>query len=293
MRLVSLALRMSTCLLALCSVLLLGTQARGEVFREDFNDNSIDPTRWTVEVWGTGPQLAEAHQQLEIVIPGSASGTDFGCKLASNFLLRGDFDVQVDFRLLTWPFSNGVRMGMGMDEQGPPQQGGVERTSFGQDDFPWEPREVYLVGFPDGVHGIMGTSDMIGSLRLVRSGATQTGYYYGSGGWVVIGTGPASTADVAIKVAAWSAYEFMHWDVFTAYDNFVVNSGELVWPGAPVGACCLPEGVCLQGTEADCRTAGGNYLGDGIPCDPDPCGSTPTKATTWGRIKSGFRSTAK
>lgn len=227
------ALRVSLWL-ALCSAVLLGSQAGAEVFREDFDDNHLDPALWTVATWGSGPQLSEANQQIEIDFPGSSSGTDFGCKLASIFQLRGDFDVQVDFRLITWPFGNGVRMGFGIDEGGVPYHAGVERTSFGQDDYPWEPREVYTVDFPDGVHGITGTSDMTGSLRLVRSGATQTGYYHGSSGWVLIGTGPAPTQDVVIKVAAWSAYQFMHWDVFSAWDNLVVNSGEVV--GLPTPA---------------------------------------------------------
>jgi hypothetical protein len=288
LKLVSRAVSVSLCL-ALCFAVLLGTQARAEVFREDFNDNSIDPTLWTVEVWGSGPQLAEANQQLEIFFPGSSSGADFGCKLASTFLLRGDFDVQVDFLLITWPFGNGVRMGFGIEEGGVPYHAGVERTSFGQDDYPWEPREVYCVDFPDGVHGITGTSDMIGSLRLVRYGATQTGYYYGSGEWVVIGTGPAPTEDVAIKVAAWSAYQFMHWDVLAAWDNLVVNSGELVWPQGPMGACCFPSGDCLQGTADDCEGAGGSYMGDETPCDPNPCEPTLVQSTTWGRIKVGYR----
>ena len=232
MKLVSLALPVNLCL-ALCFAVLLGTQARAEVLLEDFNDNSIDPALWTTYVYGSGPQLAEVNQQLEIVIPGTSSGVDFGVKLASEFLLRGDFDVQVDFRLLAWPFGNGVRMGLGMDQEGLLPHPGVERISFGQDDYPGCPREAYLTDFPDGVYGITGTDDVTGSLRLVRSGDTQTGYYYSADGWVAIHTGPAPTTDVGVKVAAWSGYQFMHWDVFAAYDNFIVNSGELIWPGSP------------------------------------------------------------
>ncbi len=222
--------------LAIGSALILGIPATAEVLREDFNDNIIDPQLWHVDVWGWGPQLAEAHQQLEMVIPGTSAGTDFGCKLASNFLLRGDFDIQVDFRLFTWPYGNGVRTALGMDEPGVPQHPGVERISFGQNDYPGWPREAYLTDFPDGVHGITATQDATGTLRLVRSGDTQTGYYYGPRGWVAIHTGPAPTADTAIKIAAWSAYQFMHWDVYAAFDNLVVNSGELICPGTPVVA---------------------------------------------------------
>lgn len=42
----------------------------------------------------------------------------------------------------------------------------------------------------------------------------------------------------------------------------------------PTGACCV-AGVCSIETEANCATLGGTYVGDWIPCDPDPC---PTSA---------------
>jgi hypothetical protein len=59
--------------------------------------------------------------------------------------------------------------------------------------------------------------------------------------------------------------------------------------GPPTGACCFPSGDCLVGTQADCEGAGGRYAGDGVACDPDPCGSTPVENTTWGEVKSRFR----
>ena len=233
MKLVSTVVRVSLCL-ALCWVLQVGSHARAEVLIEDFNDNYLDPTLWRAYVYGSGPQLSETNQQLRIEIPGTSSGGDFGVKLASNFLLRGDFDVQVDFLLLNWPFGNGVRMALGIDREGLLPHPGVERISFGQNDYPGWPREVYLTDFSDGVHGITATEHLTGTLRLVRSGSVQTGYYYSAGSWVVIHTGPAPTEDVAVKVAAFSAYQFMGWDVVAAFDNLVVNSGELMWPPTPV-----------------------------------------------------------
>src|SRR5215472_11494183 len=38
------------------------------------------------------------------------------------------------------------------------------------------------------------------------------------------------------------------------------------------GACCI-SGVCSQATSSDCANAGGIYIGDGVPCDPYPCGA--------------------
>ena len=213
---------------ALCSVLLLATNARGQVLVEDFNDNSINPTLWRVDLFGSGPQIAEANQQLQTTIPDTSSGDPFSVNLVSKFRLRGDFDVQVDYRLLGWPFSNGVRVGLGINESY-----GVERTSFGSPLDGWgrEPREVYVTDFLDGPQGVTGTGDVTGTLRLVRTGATLTGYYYSPGQWVAIHVGPGPTADVALNVSSWSHdYAFMDWDVTAAFDNLTVNSGELVWP---------------------------------------------------------------
>jgi hypothetical protein len=208
--------------------LLVGVQAGAEVFREDFNDNHIDSALWTPSVYGTGPQIAEVNQELEIAIPGWSHGGDFGAKLQTNFRLRGDFDVQVDFRLLAWPYGNGVRTALGIDEGGPwwyPP--GVERLSFGANDYPGYPRESYLTDF-GGVCGITGTGDMTGTLRLVRTGGVQSGYRRSGGVWVLLCTGSAPPDDVQLRVSAFTAYQFQGWDVLMAFDNFVVNSGELV-----------------------------------------------------------------
>lgn len=119
--------------------------------------------------------------------------------MRSNCKLRGDFDVQVDYALLAWPFANGVRVGLSAADLGSP--GAVERTSFStytNFDFPGEPREVYLTHLSDGVNGITETGDVAGKLRLVRTGNQLTGYAFTSGEWVPIHTAATSTADTAI-----------------------------------------------------------------------------------------------
>jgi len=57
-----------------------------------------------------------------------------------------------------------------------------------------------------------------------------------------------------------------------------------------VGACCLqplPDG-CVMVSRAQCAAVGGVYLGDWVPCIPDPC-ATPAHRTTWGRVKTIYR----
>ncbi len=45
----------------------------------------------------------------------------------------------------------------------------------------------------------------------------------------------------------------------------------------PVGACCAsqsPTSPCTQDTQANCESLGRFYIGDGISCEPNPCGTT-------------------
>jgi len=59
----------------------------------------------------------------------------------------------------------------------------------------------------------------------------------------------------------------------------------------PSGACCdLETGECVVMTAQECAAQGGEYLGDGIECDPNPCPNpNPTEDTSWGQIKAKYR----
>jgi hypothetical protein len=54
----------------------------------------------------------------------------------------------------------------------------------------------------------------------------------------------------------------------------------------PQGACCQPDGTCLQTAEDMCS---GEFQGIGTTCDPNPCTTVPVEHTTWGKVKAGFR----
>lgn len=59
-------------------------------------------------------------------------------------------------------------------------------------------------------------------------------------------------------------------------------------PPTPVGACCI-QNQCTILTERECIGAGGDYQGDGAPCDPDPCVPIAVESETWGAIKATYR----
>jgi hypothetical protein len=58
---------------------------------------------------------------------------------------------------------------------------------------------------------------------------------------------------------------------------------------SPTGACCFVDGPCLVLGQAACGDQGGNYMGNGTTCDPNPCEPVPIQSTTWGRIKASYR----
>jgi len=227
---VSASERRSSLVLALCAMLLWGAQAGAQVFVDDFNDNHIDPDTWAPVLYGSGAQIAEVNQELQFTMASDSSGTEFGARLVSLFLLRGDFDIQVDFSLLEWPHYNGVRTAIGLTHSLYDDYG-VERSSLSASE-PLGAQEVYAADF--GPLVLVPTQDLTGKLRLVRSGDTQTGYYYDAGEWISILTDFAPTADIAIQLHAWSHdYAFQHHDVRAAFDNFTVMTGQVVWIPEP------------------------------------------------------------
>jgi hypothetical protein len=218
--------------LALCAMLLCGAQAGAQVFVEDFNDDHIDPDHWAVDLYGSGAQIAEVNQELQFTMPSNSSGTEFGSRLVSHFLLRGDFDIHVDFSLLQWPYYNGVRTAIGLTDS-PYDDYGVARSSLSASESSGA-QEVYVADF--GPFVLVPTQAFTGKLRLVRSGDTQTGYYSNAGEWIPILMDSAPTSDIAIQLHAWSHdYAFQHQDVRAAFDNFTVTTGQVVWNYYRVG----------------------------------------------------------
>lgn len=176
------------------------------VLNDNFNSNSINTTLWQPRITGIGLSVVAANQRIEVSLPGNSSNDPtsqaFGAGLSSVCLLRGDFDIQVDFNLLLWPQSSGVRVGLSLQDLPVPIPA-VERTGFVPIDFPSLPRELYLTDFGDGVQGVA-TSDLTGTLRVTRTGATLSGYYLSSGNWILVHSVPtSSTGDSHFGLRAW------------------------------------------------------------------------------------------
>ena len=199
---------------------------------DDFDDNARDETLWDIIESG-GPYVTETNQRLEITLPADSSGETFYAGYSSTHALRGDFDIQVDYHLLTWPENNGVRMGLWIDR--PSSKYTVERASYGSSDG-FAAGDHYTTNFDDSIL-ISATCDTEGKLRLVRTGSLFEGYYFNetSGDWILSQRfqGDFSSAgEATFMLKAWSHdYAFADDQGVVAFDNFVINRGTVVTPG--------------------------------------------------------------
>ena len=199
---------------------------------DDFNDDAYDETLWNIIESG-GPYVNETGQQLEITLPADSAGDNFYAGYSSTHVLRGDFDVQVDYHLLSWPENNGVRIGLWIER--PSSTYTVERASYGTSDG-FAPGDHYTTNFDDSIL-ISTTSDADGKLRLVRTGSSFEGYYFNetAGDWILsqrFQGSSSSAGEATFVLRAWSHdYAFADELVVVAFDNFVINKGTVVTPG--------------------------------------------------------------
>lgn len=186
---------------------------------DDFNDNFLNPALWspTIDPPGSGT-IVETNQQLEMrANPGpSSQGVMSSCGVS------GNFDLQVDFRLLIWPLNNRrtVRFAAQGLTTGPFGHVGVLRVSYDS--------ELYQFRSESGVVDIT-TSDASGTLRLVRMGTTVSGYYHNGSNFVLIGSDSTDTNDTRVLLD-FSSPEVTATSATIAFDNHKVNAGTVSCP---------------------------------------------------------------
>jgi hypothetical protein len=155
-------------------------------------------------------------------------------QVESKFRLKGDFEMTVDYRLITWPPANGARLGF----EGPGFSGAdyaqcmVKRISRGADEQPNPSKEVFMASFKEGSEWTaedvvtLNTTDEYGSLKLIRAGNRMTGSFSKDGGlWQEITSRDYSTPT---GLPEWYAVTLSvcgrpSTNVEIAFDNFQVS----------------------------------------------------------------------
>jgi hypothetical protein len=170
--------------LMICLGLLYPALSQAGTISDDFDGAVINPGLWQPFAESQAVRVFQQGGELRIQIDGGS--VDHGAGINGKFRLKGDFDASVDYRLISWPPTNGVRLGF---EGGPNDNGFmVKRVSFGPDEQPIQ-KEDYMAFFTDDSQwygNLVPTADPQGSLRLTRVGEVLTGYYKQNNAWLPI-----------------------------------------------------------------------------------------------------------
>jgi len=209
------------------------------VFVDSFTGDRVDGF-WSLTTWGTGPRIAQANGQLEVTLPAGTSFGSGGYANASALMtcrLLGDFDMQVDYRLLSGPLPPGVNVGFDAAEFTGESYSGthgmfVSNPGFGSPriatNFP-DPG-VYQPPYNDFIQDTLRS----GSLRLVRTttaGSTRVTASRLSGApWSFTSLPYTAPTSQAPNLNVFTNLTPFSMEVRVAYDNFRINSGAITCP---------------------------------------------------------------
>lgn len=185
---------------------------------DTFDGKEVNNTKWLVQA-GNGSSVT---QDGRLILSTTDVAATSGSGVYSNWLLSGDFDIQVDFE-----------MGQGWSA---PANDHLDGANLGVAINGVEYHLTYLrsanqYGFYawDGVGSLSGDAPSTaasGKYRLVRKGTVLTMYYDTGNGWQEVDhlTVPADNARVYLRNASVNASQ-----AFTTYfDNFMVISGQVI-----------------------------------------------------------------
>lgn len=192
------------------------------VFAIDFNDDFTysgtggipNTDRWIRG--GADPSLGYLDNNTLYLATLNAGAKDSNVR--TTYLLRGDFDVQVDFQLVIYPATNTWATNL------------VARIGAAGDMIyisrRYESKHLFAMRTYGSSSTTIGTFDSTmtsGKLRLVRSGPTITGYYWSGSAWVSLGSSTfLGVNDVYIYL--WQDMAGSNPTSATRFDNFIVNS---------------------------------------------------------------------
>ena len=189
---------------------------------DDFNSNQINLSKWFIlspPPGGASVNVVATGQRTEVSMgPGFGGGG-----LYSRCLLSGNFDIQVDFALPSWPVANNHSLRLGVSDLGVGPGGGfgLNRSSFAI--------ERYSLSVANAAP-VTPTSNLSGKMRLVRNSTVLSGFVLQSGVWVGIGSGNVPTGSTHVNLDLGAGGPNAPGGTRGAFDNFRVNSGTVNCP---------------------------------------------------------------
>lgn len=177
--------------LVICFCILNTSFTNAGTIIENFDGPALNKQLWNQSNYDQKQRCMQQDGVLKIQIDGSSTGEGwFGAGIGSNFALKGNFEIVVDYNLTNWPTVNGVRANLMFHEidNNNNKNGNVSRGSFGADE-PVVLKENYSTAFMDDLFldgVIKATTDIGGKLKLTRVDQVITGYFWQNEAWQTI-----------------------------------------------------------------------------------------------------------
>jgi hypothetical protein len=199
----------------------------GGTIIENFNNGQYNKQYWSKMITGSGVSGAITNNQLVVTLPASSGGVQYLGGLGSKFTLTGDFDLQVDFDLQTWPADNEAQVGLTITNA---NDFSIFRRSKGVNEGGGG--EVYFTMIK-GIYTQVTASGTSGKLRMIRTGNTMQGFYWDGANWQLVGSGtdPSLGSPTTVAFNINRDTPFSGPSVTAAFDNVRVTS-----PSIPGGA---------------------------------------------------------
>ena len=202
-------------------------------FVETFGrDGPIDASMFHTIANPGGSILASRGQLLASVFhdadPSTQNFNQIDEHIGTQCTLNGDFDIQVDYSLVTWPPHNGFFAML----NGIFADGAVARVST-QFDAPDDESYNGWSSGPPFTFGQVNTTDQSGQMRLVRQAGVLYEYERNgpSASWMLVHIGGPATGNAVAAIGLWApGNSWTHVDGTVAYDNFRFNSGGFTCP---------------------------------------------------------------
>src|SRR5260221_878517 len=202
----------------------------GPGFTDTFSGPTVDTSFWYV-LQDPGSSIGVSSGELVASISGSAvPGPPYNqvaTGIGSPCHTLGDFDYQVDYRLITWPANGGFFAQL---------QSVFGWINAARQSGPWNPpyNQQYgaWTGGDNSQFNSINTLDTAGSLRVQRIGSTVYAYERGVGEpWNLYFTvGPQTGEGIPQMTFSAQGDTFCHHDRSVSYGHFRLNSGAVTCP---------------------------------------------------------------
>jgi hypothetical protein len=191
------------------------------------NGDPPDATRWTAPNVSAGASAEINNNKFRMSV---GSGATRSAQTYTTYYLQGDFDVQVDFDIISGPNTNNWWASLTAHTT-EPDWADKHRAIFYRE-YTGSTHRFLFQSYDGSYHteASQAESSTSGKMRVTRVGASWTCYYDTGGGWQTMGpatfinkTGPVH---MRLRVENGTPGDpLVTWD----WDNFTVTSGTVIW----------------------------------------------------------------